>query len=436
MSFIALAGAIGTGATAALGATLGAGGMGLMSAGTAAAIGSGLGAVGAGALGGAGLGALSSAVTGGDVGKGALFGALGGGVSGGLSSAIGSLGSTAATAGSTTGTAAGSAAAPTTVAPSAFSNLGGSQAIQQSVSQAAPNILSNPAANAVGTFPTSQMAGNASQLGQVLGSTPAATGSTMAAQASPYAGTLFGEYATPIIGVGSMAGNYMASDSGPTQATPPMPYGGDGGMLSYYKFNPKKYKPQAPGYTGYLYANPTATPAFRPAYYAEGGIASLNPNPNMMSSGPAQVDFMGQDAYPTSQQKMNFYSTPSQMPTSAQQAAASYEPATNPLTGSPMANFASGGISDLGGYSDGGRMTEGPGDGMSDSIPASIAGKRPARLAQGEFVVPADVVSHLGNGSTDAGAKQLYSMMDRVRKARTGRKAQGKQIKPAKMMPA
>lgn len=98
--------------------------------------------------------------------------------------------------------------------------------------------------------------------------------------------------------------------------------------------------------------------------------------------------------------------------------------------------YASGGISDLGGYSDGGRMLKGPGDGMSDSIPASISGRQPARLADGEFVVPADVVSHLGNGSTDAGAKQLYKMMDKVRAARTGRKAQGKQINPKKYMPA
>lgn len=90
----------------------------------------------------------------------------------------------------------------------------------------------------------------------------------------------------------------------------------------------------------------------------------------------------------------------------------------------------------LGGYSDGGRMLKGPGDGMSDNIPASIAGKQPARLADGEFVVPADVVSHLGNGSTDAGAKQLYAMMNRVRKARTGNPKQGKQIKPAKYMAA
>jgi len=101
-----------------------------------------------------------------------------------------------------------------------------------------------------------------------------------------------------------------------------------------------------------------------------------------------------------------------------------------------QARYAQGGLSDLGGYSDGGRMLKGPGDGMSDNIPASIAGKQPARLANEEFVVPADVVSHLGNGSSEAGAKQLYKMMDRVRQARTGKKAQGKQIKADKYMPA
>jgi hypothetical protein len=98
--------------------------------------------------------------------------------------------------------------------------------------------------------------------------------------------------------------------------------------------------------------------------------------------------------------------------------------------------MARGGVSDLGTYSDGGRMLRGPGDGMSDSIPGVIANKRPARLADGEFVVPADVVSHLGNGSTDAGAKQLYAMMDKVRKARTGTKKQGREINPRKYVPA
>jgi len=98
--------------------------------------------------------------------------------------------------------------------------------------------------------------------------------------------------------------------------------------------------------------------------------------------------------------------------------------------------MARGGISSLGGYSDGGRMLKGPGDGMSDSIPGVIANKQPARLADGEFVVPADVVSHLGNGSTDAGAKQLYSMMDKVRKARTGKKKQAPAVKANRYMPA
>jgi hypothetical protein len=94
-----------------------------------------------------------------------------------------------------------------------------------------------------------------------------------------------------------------------------------------------------------------------------------------------------------------------------------------------------GGIGDLGSYSDGGRLLKGPGDGMSDHIPATIGAKQPARLAEGEFVIPADVVSHLGNGSTDAGAKQLYKMMDRIRKARTGNPKQGKQINPDKFTP-
>jgi hypothetical protein len=89
----------------------------------------------------------------------------------------------------------------------------------------------------------------------------------------------------------------------------------------------------------------------------------------------------------------------------------------------------------LGSYSDGGRLLKGPGDGMSDDIPAKIGKKQPARLADGEFVVPADVVSGIGNGSTDAGAKRLYQMMDRVRSARTGSKKQGREIKAEKYLP-
>jgi len=86
-------------------------------------------------------------------------------------------------------------------------------------------------------------------------------------------------------------------------------------------------------------------------------------------------------------------------------------------------------------YARGGYL-DGAGDGMSDSIPATIEGKQPARLADGEFVIPADVVSHLGNGSSKAGSKRLYAMLDKVRQARTGTKKQGKEINPAKYMPA
>jgi hypothetical protein len=82
------------------------------------------------------------------------------------------------------------------------------------------------------------------------------------------------------------------------------------------------------------------------------------------------------------------------------------------------------------------RFLSGGGDGMSDDIPATINGTQEARLADGEFVIPADVVSHLGNGSSKAGAKQLYSMMDKVRKARTGNSKQGKQINPRKYLTA
>jgi hypothetical protein len=235
-----------------------------------------------------------------------------------------------------------------------------------------------------------------------------------------------------------------------------------------------------------LSSNYTAT---RPM--AEGGIAGLGSGGSLQNT-PANVDFMGGDMYPQSQQHRSYYATPTQAPTGAQQVMAGYEAKTNPLTGEPTANMAFGGLTaagqtglqapsqsinpqyiqqlanqfnttpaiaqqglqtlqnagiakasggsvgnkyNLGSYSDGGRLLKGPGDGMSDGIPASIADKQPARLADGEFVVPADVVSHLGNGSTDAGAKHLYKMMDNVRKARTGRKSQGKEIKAGKYLP-
>jgi len=95
-----------------------------------------------------------------------------------------------------------------------------------------------------------------------------------------------------------------------------------------------------------------------------------------------------------------------------------------------------GGMPNLGSYSDGGRLLQGPGDGVSDSIPAIIGHKQPARLANGEFVIPARIVSELGNGSTDAGAKRLYEMMDRVQSVRRKTKNVAANTKAAKYLPA
>jgi hypothetical protein len=95
----------------------------------------------------------------------------------------------------------------------------------------------------------------------------------------------------------------------------------------------------------------------------------------------------------------------------------------------PAQMYADGGISDpynLGSYSDGGRLLKGPGDGVSDSIPATIGKGRPARLADGEFVIPARIVSEIGNGSTDAGARKLYAMMDRIQASRGNTVGKGK----------
>lgn len=108
--------------------------------------------------------------------------------------------------------------------------------------------------------------------------------------------------------------------------------------------------------------------------------------------------------------------------------------------GGMMGYAMGGGLGSLGSYSDGGRLLKGPGDGVSDSIPATIGEKQqPARLADGEFVIPARIVSELGNGSTDAGAKKLYAMMDRVQKARgktTGKNKVAANSRADKYLPA
>jgi hypothetical protein len=198
------------------------------------------------------------------------------------------------------------------------------------------------------------------------------------------------------------------------------------GPLSKFSFNPDVYEPYEPQ---------PPTPYQPRMYYAGGGSVEMMSNANAVGANTG---------YPMADINKGAYATPYQTPISQNIVAGAQDVAIDPYTGqeqrtapAPSAQFAGGGISSLGTYSDyarGGRMLKGPGDGMSDDIPATIAGKQPARLANEEFVVPADVVSHLGNGSSEAGAKALYKMMDRVRQARTGNKKQGKQINPEKYL--
>jgi hypothetical protein len=176
-----------------------------------------------------------------------------------------------------------------------------------------------------------------------------------------------------------------------------------------------------------------------PTYTAkQGGLMSYatgGPVENMSAEGAVGGNMM----YPQSQMQTPMYSNPMmQRPIPNDVINSGIDAPTNPYTGE--ARMAGGGIADyngyssggglksynLGDYSDGGRLLKGPGDGVSDSIPASIGDRQPARLADGEFVVPARIVSELGNGSTEAGARKLYAMMDRVQKQRSKTTGKGK----------
>lgn len=149
--------------------------------------------------------------------------------------------------------------------------------------------------------------------------------------------------------------------------------------------------------------------------YATGGYMGGGPVEQM-----SRENAIGQNTgYPQADIEGHAYATPWQTPVSQNVVQGTADTGVNRMTGQML---ASGGIADaqynLGGYSDGGRLLRGPGDGVSDSIPAVIGKKKPARLADGEFVVPARIVSELGNGSTEAGARKLYAMLDRVQSAR------------------
>jgi hypothetical protein len=181
------------------------------------------------------------------------------------------------------------------------------------------------------------------------------------------------------------------------------------------------------------YRNITADQAKAMRGYAGGGPVEAMSNANALGANTG---------YPMADVNKAAYATPWQTPVSQNVVQGTADTGVNSMTGEQN-EFARGGLSSaashLGDYSDGGRLLKGPGDGVSDSIPAMIGNKRPARLADGEFVVPARIVSELGNGSTEAGARKLYAMLDRVQAARKKSIGKGKVAKNSradKLLPA
>lgn len=193
-----------------------------------------------------------------------------------------------------------------------------------------------------------------------------------------------------------------------------------------------------------LYFSPTFTaqtpyeapgPEYKKA--AEGGVMGLAVG-GPVETMAAQNAVGANTGYPMAGINTPMYSNPMiQRPEAVNVISPSGDAGVSAYSGEPR--FARGGLSDLGDYSDGGRLLKGPGDGVSDSIPASIGGRQPARLADGEFVIPARIVSEIGNGSTEAGARKLYAMMDRVQKARgktVGKKKVAVNTRADKHLPA
>jgi hypothetical protein len=384
---------------------------------------------GSGALIGLGVGGFEAARTG-DIGKGLMAG-------------LGAYGGAGLGAGLT---AAGASAGASNIAPGVV-DAAGTAGLPQGVSSAVQGI--NPAAAPIVTGTTSAapstFMGNLSQAGQGIGELGGSAGRDAFMKAAPI-GTL------PAAGASLL--------SAIPSETPEMP--GTPEEEERYKGSPYRYN-LASNFAGSSPARPN--PYYTPTglgYAAQGGSTNdimmaaggsyddepMGDNSGMAAGGIAgyaagglkmktmspgegtyhdtDTDTASLNAFDAAKKRMAKINKAANMPKN-------YETKMPQVRGLGELAMASGG---LGGYSDGGRMLKGPGDGMSDSIPATIGKGQPARLADGEFVVPADVVSHLGNGSTDAGAKKLYSMMDKIRTARTGKKKQAPAVKTDKYMPA
>lgn len=364
---------------------------------------------------GAAVGAGSSALTGGDPLKGALYGGLGGAVTGGIGGAAGAAGTSAAEA----ATAAAGEEAAKAVASEGINTVANESLMGSLQSNIDPSLLEGMSkADVAMTAPNVQSTAT-NQISGMSNLTPEAKQayiSSLGSGQNPQDVVASAGSANEAIGIGNKPSFGLRANEFMSDPWNAAKVGGYGGLMANATLHKADYEmPGTEPYKGQLSKfkyNRDTFQAPTPATFAYGGpVEALS--------------------------AQNQYYNNSRVPNSG------YDVGVNAIGEETFANGGitalrrgGMGIDSLGGYSDGGRMLKGPGDGMSDSIPARIGHKQEARLADGEFVVPADVVSHLGNGSTDAGAKQLYSMMDKVRTARTGRKAQGRQINPNKYVPA
>jgi soluble cytochrome b562 len=398
-------------AAPAVAGALGSAGMGAAAAGTAGGI-----------LAGAGSGALISggmaAIQGKDVGNAALMGGLGGAIAGGMG-AYGDAGTFAADA----------------TQKAAIDS--GTQAVTAVPAGSAPAIPTNamsytPSGEMVSSAYDPAITGAASPTTGFVPSSPTGIGANAPPVPSDsyYSGLKPDQYIQKA-GIQALPAAGLLEDK---QSVPGSPEEDE------YTRRLKKYK-LSPDYQPYTAPRPN--PYYKATYAAEGGVMESFDDENGSDTVGMARGGMFRDDDPDTKYQDALTAAMTRLNKAGKTAGikASALPKTSindikDIRGAYPKYAAGGGImSNLGGYSDGGRMLKGPGDGMSDSIPGVIGGKQPARLADGEFVVPADVVSHLGNGSTDAGAKKLYGMMDNIRKARTGKKKQAPQVNVDKYLP-
>jgi len=375
-------------------------------------------------------GAAVAGAKGDDMLTGTLMGGLGGFGGGNLAGTFGKMGATTTAANTAnTGAQAGN------VASNAASNVGMANQFGTTAGVPMGNVASNAASN-VGMANQFGTTADSSKLLESLGVKPSQaelinsgggfqSPEALASQSGSNISTGVSQFASDPFGTGYDA--FKAAGGSAFDLAAPVGMAGLAGM------QPEPYDPSADDAKRKAeenkYRDPRtgllnlaqASPGLR---LATGG--TVNTNSSTISSGGIQ-DLYGTNDQTTGTQDLSKdgYGI-GRLENLASQGSNAKAADSFYAMGGPIA-FAKGGHQ---GYLDG------QGDGMSDSIPATIEGKQPARLADGEFVIPADVVSHIGNGSSKAGSKQLYAMLDRIRKARTGHTKQGKEIKPNKYMPA